>query len=83
MFVIVTVLIYALYALLIVVFIRVALSWINPYPTNSFSRIVYRITDPILLPIRRWIPPVSGLDLSPLVLTLAILLVIAGLRSIG
>jgi YggT family protein len=83
MFVIVTVLIYALYALLIVVFVRVALSWISPYPTNSFSRIVYRITDPILLPIRRWIPPVSGLDLSPLVLTLAILLVIAGLRSIG
>jgi len=78
-----SILIFVLYAALIVVFIRVALSWISPYPTNDFSRFVYRVTDPVLLPIRRWIPPVSGLDLSPLVLTLAILLVIAALRSIG
>ncbi|HEY6876193.1 MAG TPA: YggT family protein [Candidatus Dormibacteraeota bacterium] len=80
---IVDVLIYALYALLIVILIRVALSWISPYPTNDFSRVIYRITDPILLPIRRRMPPVSGLDLSPLVVTLAILFVIAALRSIS
>lgn len=83
MFLIVDVLIYALYALLIVILIRVALSWISPYPTNDFSRVIYRITDPILLPIRRRMPPVSGLDLSPLVVTLAILFVIAALRSIS
>lgn len=77
-----SILIFVLYAALIVVFIRVALSWLSPYPTNDFSRLVYRVTDPVLLPLRRWIPPVSGLDLSPLVLTLAILLVIAALRSI-
>lgn len=78
-----TIVIYALYALLIVVFVRVALSWMSPYPRNDWQRIVYRVTDPILLPIRRWVPPVSGMDLSPLVLTVAILFVIAALRSIG
>jgi YggT family protein len=78
-----TILIYALYALLVIVFIRVALSWMSPYPRSEWQRIVYRVTDPILLPIRRWVPPVSGLDLSPLVLTVAILFVIAALRSIG
>lgn len=83
MLLITTILIYALYALLIVVFIRVALSWMSPYPTNDFSRLVFRFTDPVLAPIRRWVPPVSGLDLSPLVLTVAILFVIAALRSIG
>ncbi len=81
--IVVTILIIALYAALIVLFIRVALSWISPYPTNDFSRLIYRITDPVLMPLRRWIPPVSGLDLSPLVLALAIFLLIAALRSIG
>jgi YggT family protein len=83
MLLITTILIYALYALLVIVFIRVALSWMSPYPRGEWQRIVYRVTDPILLPIRRWVPPVSGLDLSPLVLTVAILFVIAALRSIG
>ena len=82
MLLITTILTFALYALLIVVLIRVALSWISPYPTNEWQRVVFRVTDPVLLPIRRWVPPVSGLDLSPLVLTMAILFVIAALRSI-
>jgi YggT family protein len=83
MLIITTILIYALYALLIIVLIRVAFSWISPHPTNEVSRIAFRITEPVLAPIRRWVPPVSGLDLSPLVLTMAILFVIAALRSIG
>ena len=83
MFFIVNVLIYALYAALIVIIIRVALSWMSPYPTNDFSRFIFRVTDPVLMPIRRRMPPVSGFDLSPLVVTLAILFVIAALRSIS
>ena len=78
-----TILIYALYAFLILVFVRVVLSWMSPYPRAEWQRVVFRVTDPVLLPIRRWVPPVSGLDLSPLVLTVAILFVIAALRSIG
>ena len=37
----------------------------------------------MLAPVRRWVPPVSGLDLSPLVVTMAIIFVIAAIRSIG
>jgi len=37
----------------------------------------------VLAPVRRWVPPVSGLDLSPLVVSVAILFVIAAIRSIG
>lgn len=58
-----------LYALLV---IRVLLSWIprvNYYhPAVHF---VYRVTSPMLDPVRRVLPPLGGLDLSPL---LAILL---------
>jgi YggT family protein len=76
------VLIYALYALIIVVLVRVAFSWVSPYPTNSVSRLTFRVTEPILAPVRHWLPPVSGMDLSPLVVTLVAYFVIAALRNI-
>jgi YggT family protein len=83
MFLIATVLIYALYAVIIVILVRVVFSWLSPYPTNSVSRFAYQITEPILAPVRRWLPPVSGMDLSPLVVTLAAYFVIAALRNLG
>lgn len=48
----------------------VLLSWVdpNPYPTNEFKRVLFAITDPILEPLRRYIPPLGGmLDVSPVV----------------
>ena len=78
-----TLLIYVLYAFIIVVLVRVVFSWVSPYPNNSVYRLAYRVTEPVLAPVRRWIPPVSGMDLSPLVVTLAAYFVIAALRNIG
>ena len=77
-----TFLIYALYALIIVILIRVVFSWVSPYPNNSVYRFVYQVTEPILGPVRRRLPPVSGMDLSPLVVTLAAYFVIAALRNL-
>lgn len=82
MLLIASLLIYVLYALIIVVLIRVAFSWVSPYPTNPVSRFAWRVTEPVLGPVRRWLPPVSGIDLSPLVVTLAAYFLIAALRSI-
>jgi len=83
MLLITTLLTFALYALLILVFVRAALSWFSPYPNSQWQRLIVRATEPVLAPVRRWVPPVSGLDLSPLVVTMAILFVIAAIRSIG
>jgi YggT family protein len=77
-----TFIIYALYALIIVILIRVVFSWVSPYPNNSVYRFVYQLTEPILGPVRRRLPPVSGMDLSPLVVTLAAYFVIAALRNL-
>lgn len=48
---------------------RVLLSWVdpNPYPTNAFKRGLWAITDPILEPLRRTIPPLGMFDVSPIV----------------
>ncbi len=55
------------------ILIVVILSWINPYP-NAVSQLLGRLTEPVLRPVRRWIPPFSGIDLSPMVAMLAIVL---------
>ena len=74
--------IYALYALIILILVRVVFSWVSPYPNNAVYRFVFQVTEPILGPVRRRLPPVSGLDLSPLVVTLVAYFVIAALRNL-
>jgi YggT family protein len=77
-----TLLIYALYALIILILVRVVFSWTNPYPNNAVYRFVYQATEPVLAPVRRRLPPMSGMDLSPLVVTLVAYFVIAALRNL-
>ena len=41
-------------------------------PRNPLATIVYSVTEPILRPIRQALPPIGGLDLSPMVLLLGL-----------
>ncbi len=47
---------------------RVIYSWIdrNPYADNPFKRALWLATDPIMEPLRRVIPPMGGIDFSPI-----------------
>ncbi|MET0182384.1 MAG: YggT family protein [Caulobacterales bacterium] len=66
--------------LLIILVVNVVLSWLFAFdivsPRNQFVGTVFeftrRLTDPILRPIRKIIPPIAGVDLSVLVLMLLI-----------
>jgi YggT family protein len=58
---------------LIAVIIRVILSWISPGQYNPVIGLVNKLAEPVLKPIRKFIPPLGGLDLSPLFATLLIL----------
>ncbi|ADU64902.1 protein of unknown function YGGT [Desulfurispirillum indicum S5] len=51
---------------------RVFMSWINPDPYNPVVQFIYRITEPVLEPFRRIIPPLGGVDLSPIVVFILI-----------
>lgn len=46
---------------------RVLLSWVQLDPSHPIVQFIYNTTEPILAPIRRVIPPVGMMDLSPLV----------------
>jgi YggT family protein len=51
---------------------RAIISWVNPDPYNPIVRFLIQATDPVLEKIRRYIPPMGGLDLSPMVLIFAL-----------
>ena len=65
-----------------VVIIGAVLSWLIAFnvvnTSNRFvytvSDFLYRITEPALRPIRRWLPNLGGIDISPIVLILALIL---------
>jgi YggT family protein len=71
-----------LYVFIVILLVRVAFSWVSPNPTNPISRFAFVITEPVLGPVRRRLPPMQGIDLSPLVVTLVAYFLIAALRTI-
>ena len=61
-----------LYALIVIA--AVVLSWFRLPPHNPVVRILRQLTEPLLAPIRRALPALGGLDFSPMVLILGLML---------
>lgn len=61
--------------LTIAIFVRVIFSWFRPTGTNRFVKLVVDITDPVLTPVRRFMPKTGMFDFSPLVVILLLELV--------
>ena len=51
---------------LVAIIVQVIISWINPGNYNPVTSLLYSLTNPVLRPIQRLMPPVAGIDLSPL-----------------
>jgi YggT family protein len=63
----------ALWAYFWIIIARAVISWVSPDPYNPIVRFLYRATEPVLQPIRHRLPTLAmGLDLSPMVVLLAI-----------
>ena len=63
---------FALSAYIWIVIGRAVISWVNADPYNPIVRFLIQVTDPVLLRIRRFVPSMGGIDLSPMILILAI-----------
>ncbi len=60
-------LIYVLYSILVILLTaRVILSWF-PHKSTFVSEFLNDVTDPILKPVQKIIPPISGIDFSPII----------------
>ena len=51
----------------LVLIVRIALSWIPHNPQNPVITFLYKITEPVLEPVRRVIPSIGGIDISPII----------------
>ena len=59
---------------MIIIFARAAISWVNPDPYNQIVIFLYRVTEPVLRPIRRKLPMNNaGIDFSPFIVILVII----------
>ncbi len=56
----------------LILFVAVILSWVNLPDDNPFVRVVRQLTEPVLTPLRKVIPPLGGLDLTPIIVLLGI-----------
>ncbi len=55
------------YLLSLAILARVLLSWVRVSPYHPVVEFLYQITEPILAPLRRIIPPVGMMDISPII----------------
>ena len=67
------------------IIIQVIMSWVSPgmqYYQDPAASLLHSLTEPLLRPVRRLLPPVGMVDLSPLVVTLCLYVILIVLWSI-
>jgi YggT family protein len=68
------------YGLMGLIFIEVIFSWVNPHaPLAPFVR---ALNEPLMRPLRRVVPPIGGLDLTPLVALILLQILLLVIRTI-
>jgi YggT family protein len=64
------------YVLIVAIIIRSLMSWFPVDPKNTLVNIVHTITEPILAPLRRVLPRLEMIDLSPMVAIILLYVVV-------
>jgi len=54
---------------------RVLLSWLPIDPYNPIARVLVQLTEPVLAPIRRLLPPAGMMDFSPIVAFILLIII--------
>ena len=67
------------WAMIILIFIRVAFSWISRDFNNPIYRFSFQLTEPVLRPVRNLLPGggMGGLDFSPMIVSFGLLIIIS------
>lgn len=65
--------------MLLLLLVRVIVSWVNADPYNPIVRFIVNATEPLLRPLRRIMPAIGSLDLSPILLVLILYFIKAAL----
>ncbi len=76
----------SVYLFVYAIFIRILLSWISPGSYNPATAIITMLTEPVLRPFRRLLPPMGGFDISPIfaiILLVAVTIVVNGFKPLA
>ena len=76
----------SVYLFVYAIFIRIILSWISPGSFNPATAIITMLTEPVLRPFRRLLPPMGGFDISPIfaiILLIAVTIIVNGFKPLG
>ncbi len=72
---------------MISILIQIILSWVGPGGHNPATALLYYLNEPVMRPARRILPPISGIDLSPILVFIAIgllkILLVAPVLDLG
>ena len=69
------------YVLLAAILVRIVFGYIEgPFPRNTIHRLAWDITEPILRPIRNFLPPTGGFDFSPTIVMVVLFLILGLVR---
>lgn len=66
-----------------ILIVRALMSWVSPHPANPVVQIIYSVTEPVLVPIRKRIPPIGMFDLSVLILLFGLWALISLLQRLS
>lgn len=58
---------------LVAIIIQVVISWVNPGQYNPVVGLIHQITAPVMRPVQRFIPSMGGIDLSPLIASMILI----------
>ncbi len=64
------------------VFMRAIVSWFPISPNNSFVVVLFQITEPIMAPLRRVVPMLGSIDITPMVAIVILQIVASTLTSV-
>lgn len=62
----------ALLTYIVAILVQAVVSWVNPGAANPTVALLRQLTAPVVRPFRRLVPPLGGLDLSPLFALIAL-----------
>ena len=68
---------------IIAIFIQVIVSWLGNTHGNPALPLINSLTAPLVKPVRKYIPPIAMIDLSPLVVLILLQIVLILIRSFG
>ena len=66
----------AVYVMVFSIFIRALLSWVSTGRSHPMLQLLYSFTEPLMAPARRILPTTSGLDLSPIIVFIVLMLIL-------